>query len=81
MSKRPRKTPVPDGLLAWVTPERVAVLRALFPTSATEPAIRREMLKHPGPALPPWREITAYASRILRIERRAATFQLGKPRS
>lgn len=65
----------------WATPLRIGVLTRRYPTNATEQSIRNEMLLHPGPPLPAWREIGSYAVRVLNLHRRAATFSVGKSTS
>lgn len=65
----------------WATPLRINVLTRRYPTNATEQSIRNEMLLHPGPPLPAWREIGSYAVRVLKLHRRAATFSVGKSTS
>lgn len=65
----------------WATPVRLNVLTRRYPTNATEQSIRNEMLLHPGPPLPAWREIGSYAVRVLKLHRRAATFSVGKSTS
>ena len=64
---------------AWATPERITVLRALYPTDATEMSIRKEMQKHPGPPLPPWRDIGSFAIRQLCLIRGARSFHMVTP--